>query len=261
MTMQLQEINKKAELARMKLVATGLLVLVTIIYIVAVIFEARYPWVGFISATAEAAMVGALADWFAVTALFRHPLGLKIPHTAIIPYRKDAIADQFGNFVKTNFLATEVITSKLRSINAARLAANWISQPENSQLIAQQVAVGIAGVVQVMNDEDVQDMIERSLRARIQSTPVSPLLGHLLSLITSGQRKEELLSGAVKLGLHLLKENRDIIQEKIAQETPWWFPEPVDEAIYKKILTASQKTLQEVSSNPKHPASTTFWII
>ena len=129
------------ELKRMKLVATSLLVAFTLLYIVASIFEESYIWVGFVSATAEAAMVGALADWFAVTALFRYPLGLKIPHTAIIPRRKDAIAEQFGSFVQRNFLSEEVISNKLRSIQISHRVAEWIRQPENSALIADQADV------------------------------------------------------------------------------------------------------------------------
>src|SRR5215207_4074957 len=98
------EIQKQAELDRMKFYATGLLVLMTIIFIFASFFEQSYAWISFVRATAEAAMVGAIADWFAVTALFRHPLGIKIPHTAIIPTRKDNIARNFGRFVQKNFL-------------------------------------------------------------------------------------------------------------------------------------------------------------
>ncbi len=253
-----EENHKQAELAKIKIMAGALFWLAIAIYILASIFEEQYIWVGFVSATAEAAMVGAIADWFAVTALFRHPLGLKIPHTAIIPRRKDAIAENFGRFVQRNFLSEEVIFGKLRSMNVTKSATEWISQPENSKLIANHAAVGIAAVVQIMKDEDIQEMIERSLQNRIQSTQIAPLLGNLLSLVTSGSRKQELLRGTVKLGVHLLEENGDVIQEKIAQETPWWFPEPVDKAIYKKIVTATRKTLRDVDTDPNHPLRKRF---
>ncbi len=253
-----QNTIKQTELTRMKFVATALFGVVTVIYIVALIFEKRYLWVGFVSATAEAAMVGAIADWFAVTALFRHPLGLKIPHTAIIPKRKDAIAENFGRFVKSNFLSEQVISDKLYSMNMSKSVALWISQPENSKLIANQVAAGLAGMTQVMNDEDIQDIIEHSIQTQIRSLKIAPILGNLLSLITSGKRKQELFQGAVQFGVQVLEQNRDVIQERIALETPWWFPEPVDKAIHKKIVDAAENTLQEVNADPNHPLQKRF---
>ena len=156
---------KADELVKMKRLATGLLVLMTCIYILTRIFHGEFIWLGFIEATAEAAMVGALADWFAVTALFRYPLGLKIPHTAIIPSRKDNIAKQFGDFVQQNFLSEEVISQKVRSMGLSRRVATWISQPdaeekENAAAIAEQITAGIAGIVKVMNDSEIQVMIK-----------------------------------------------------------------------------------------------------
>jgi uncharacterized membrane-anchored protein YjiN (DUF445 family) len=134
----------------------------------------------------------------------------------------------------------------------------WLSQPGNSRLIANQVTVGLAGIVQVVKDEDIQEIIERSLQAQIRSRQIAPLLGNLLSLVTSGRRKQELLRGTVQLGIYLLEENKDTVQEKITQETPWWFPEPVDRAIYKKIVTATEKTLHEIDADPDHPLRDRF---
>lgn len=237
----------------MKLLATSLLVLATIIFFIASIYEAQGVWIGFVRATAEAAMVGAIADWFAVTALFRYPLGLKIPHTAIIPTRKDAIGRTLGNFIKTNFLAAEVISGRLRSMDVTRQLATWISHPENSRLIANYVAVGVAGVVQVVKDEDVQNLIERNIAARLRSTNIAPILGDVLGFIASGNRQQELLEGTLKFGASFLEENRDVIKSKIAEQTPWWLPQNVDNVIYQKIVDATDRTLQEVSINPDHP--------
>src|SRR5688572_23702328 len=126
---------RQSDLDRMKLLATGLLVAVALIFVVALLLERRYAWVGFIRAFAEAAMVGALADWFAVTALFRHPLGLPIPHTAIIPRRKDSIGVSIGRFVEDNFLSEEVLISRMRALHVLQRAAGAISQPEVSEQI------------------------------------------------------------------------------------------------------------------------------
>jgi uncharacterized membrane-anchored protein YjiN (DUF445 family) len=128
--------TRQLELNRMKLFATGLLVAVALLFVVALLFERRYPWVGFVRAFAEAAMVGALADWFAVTALFRHPLGLPIPHTAIIPRRKDSIGASIGRFVEDNFLSEDVLISRMRALHVLQRAAGAISQPAVSEQIA-----------------------------------------------------------------------------------------------------------------------------
>jgi uncharacterized membrane-anchored protein YjiN (DUF445 family) len=249
---------KEAELRRMKLLASALFWVATLIFVLGSILEDYYPWIGFIRATAEAAMVGAIADWFAVTALFRHPLNLKIPHTAIIPTRKDSIGRSFGHFVKTNFLSGEVISSRLRGMNLTRQVFDWISRAENSRLLADYIAVGLAAVVKVMKDEDVQGLIERNLASRLRSTPIAPLLGKGLSLVMSGNREQELLNGALKLGAHLLRENKTDLMSKISRETPWWLPPTVDRAIYEKIVEATDKVLQEVSNDPKHPLHQKF---
>src|SRR5512134_1245596 len=159
---------KQRELYKIKFLATLLLVAAFLIYVIALIFERWYGWVGFIRATAEAAMVGAIADWFAVTALFRHPLGLKIPHTAIIPRRKREIGEKLARFVRENFLTEEVITDKLHSMEATKKVAEWLGQPENSALIADQLAAGAAAVTEVMKDEDIQILIEKQLVVQIR---------------------------------------------------------------------------------------------
>ncbi len=245
--------NNRFELRRMKVLATALFWFFTLVFIVTSIYEKQYGWVGFIRASAEAAMIGAIADWFAVTALFRHPLGLKIPHTAIIPTRKDSIAVDFASFVKSNFLSSEVVVDKLRSVNVARGVAHWLSRPENSKLLADYVAVGLAGAVQVIKDEDVQALIEHNVAERIQTIRFAPHMGNVLSVILSGDRQKELLYGMVKLAANLLEENREAIKEQIARETPWWLPESVDNAIYQKIVDAVGKTLNEVSADTGHP--------
>ncbi len=247
------ELIKQAELARMKRFATSLLVLVTLIYIASSLFEAQYTWLEFVSATAEAGMIGAVADWFAVTALFRHPLGLKIPHTAIIPNRKNAIAEQFGLFVQQNFLSEEVISSKIRAMQLSRRVATWITERQNARAIAEQVTTGIAGIVKVMNDDDIQTLIEKKVQARIRDTSFAPIIGDLLSFITSGQRQQDLFDSGVKFGLFVLEDSDSDIKEKVVQETPWWFPSSVDRAIYERIVRSASKTLYEMQVDIFHP--------
>src|SRR3954471_4614856 len=131
--------ERQRSLDRMKRRATGLLVAMGVVFVVARMFEAQHPWLGYVRATAEASMVGGIADWFAITALFRHPLNIPIPHTAIIPSRKDRIGRSLGNFVQNNFLSPEVLTAKLRAAEISRRAAEWLGDPENARKAAQHV--------------------------------------------------------------------------------------------------------------------------
>lgn len=254
-----EESNKQRELHRMKLLATLLLVAAFLIYVMALILEERYVWVGFVRATAEAAMVGAIADWFAVTALFRYPLGLKIPHTAIIPRRKREIGEKLARFVRQNFLTEEVIADKLGSMEATKKAVEWLGQPENSRLIADQLAAGAAAVIKVMKDEDIQALIEKQLVAQIRSTQFAPLLGNVLSLLTAGNRQQELLMELVKFGSGFLKENKAVILEKIKEELPWWAAVwGVNRRIYQTIINSVDTTLEEVKADPHHPLYRNF---
>ena len=154
------EQQKQEQLTTMKRRATGLLVGAFVVYVAARALETRWPGFGFLRATAEAAMVGGLADWFAVTALFRYPMGLRIPHTAIIPNRKDRIGRSLGNFVQNNFLSPGVIRARLKSAQAARKGAEWLARPEHGESVGRHAAAAVAGVVQVLRDEDVQEIIQ-----------------------------------------------------------------------------------------------------
>src|SRR6185503_15477959 len=132
----------------MKRLATGLLAISGLIFVVASALEAQYPWLGFVRATAEASLVGGLADWFAVTALFRQPLGLPIPHTAIVATQKDRIGRVLGNFVQNHFLSREVVAAKLRAMQLSERAAAWLSDPAHSHRLARQIATGLAKTVE-----------------------------------------------------------------------------------------------------------------
>src|SRR5215218_8455466 len=130
------EAQKQARLDSMRRKATGLLGIAAVVFLVARVLEGRFAWMGFVRATAEAAMVGGVADWFAVTALFRYPLGVKIPHTAIVPNRKDKIGGSLGRFVERNFLSPEVLATRLRSAKVAERVAEWLQRPESAQRLA-----------------------------------------------------------------------------------------------------------------------------
>jgi uncharacterized membrane-anchored protein YjiN (DUF445 family) len=250
--------NKQIQLDRMKRRATGLLIGASVLFVITLVLERQFPWLGFVRATAEAAMVGGLADWFAITALFRHPMGIPIPHTAIIPSRKDRIGRSLGGFVQNNFLSREVIAARLDGLRIAERMAKWVSDPANSNRIAHHVATGLAGTAQVLRDEDVQAMIDRALIARVRKTQVAPVLGNVLSLLTADNRHQELLDEALRLVADGVARNEELIRQRIREESPWWLPEVVDDRIHDKVVVAIENTLKQVAEDPAHPLRERF---
>ncbi|MGH7502292.1 MAG: DUF445 domain-containing protein [Longimicrobiales bacterium] len=242
----------------MKRTATGLLGFFAAVFLVARLLEDRWPWLGYIRATAEAAMVGGLADWFAVTALFRHPLGIPIPHTAIIPRRKDRIGRTLGRFVQNNFLSREVITSRVTAMRPGERIAVWLAAPGNSRKIARHVAAGLAGATHVLRDDEIGDAIGHGLTERLRSIQVAPLIGNVLAVLTADARHQELLDEVLRVTARALTENDEIIRNRIREESPWWLPETVDDRIHDKIVGALERTLTQVSEDPRHPLRDRF---
>ncbi|MGH7499912.1 MAG: DUF445 family protein, partial [Gemmatimonadales bacterium] len=186
------EALKRERLEQMKRRATGLLVLMTVIFVITRLLEPAHPWVAYIRATAEAAMVGGVADWFAITALFRHPLGLRIPHTAIIPQRKDRIGRSLGNFVQNNFLSNEILGSKLRAAQLSRRATEWLSRPENGQVVARHAAAALQNASAMMRDEDVHAFLDRTIIDPMRHRPIAPVLARGLEILTIDDRHQQL---------------------------------------------------------------------
>ena len=252
------EAERQLRLTRMKRLAGGLLVLSSIVFIVARVLEPAHPWLGFVRAAAEAAMIGGLADWFAVTALFRHPLGIPIPHTAIIPAKKDQVGRTLGGFVQKNFLARDVIAGRLRGLKIAERLALWLREPENARTISRQAATAIARALPLLEDDDVQRLIDGTVASRIRGTEVAPLLGKLLSLVTAGDRHQELLDEAIRLAARAVAENHDLIRDRIAAESPWWVPTRVDDKIHEKVVGSIERTLSEIRDDEGHPLRIRF---
>ena len=169
---------QRGDLRRMKTFATALLLAATVVYVLAARAEdGGAAWIGYLRAGSEAAMVGALADWFAVTALFRHPLGLPIPHTAIIPTRKDQLGEGLSSFVGTHFLSQQVVRDRLRAVGVARRLGGWLSVPEQARRVTDEAATLLRGAIGVLRDEDVRAVLEQTLLPRLVATPAGPPLG------------------------------------------------------------------------------------
>ncbi|MCA2986580.1 MAG: DUF445 domain-containing protein, partial [Gemmatimonas sp.] len=210
---------RRVRLAQMKRAATTMLVVVAAVFVAARVYEAQYPWLGYLRAFAEAAMVGGIADWFAVTALFRHPLGIPIPHTAIVPARKDRIGTALGNFVQRNFLTREVVASKLGAMKLGERAAAWVARPENSRRLARAAAHGLSGAVGVLRDEEVQTLVDRGIVARLRRLQAAPLAAKTFELLTADGRHQTLLDDALRLAARFLDENEEMIRARIRQES------------------------------------------
>jgi uncharacterized membrane-anchored protein YjiN (DUF445 family) len=258
MEVVLDEAERARRLAVMKRRATGLLVLFTALFIAARLLESRYPWLGVVRAISEAAMVGGLADWFAVTAIFRQPMGLPIPHTAIVPTRKDRIGRSLGNFVQKHFLTREVLTRHLSGLQIAHRAAAWASEPEHARRVATQVAGGLARAADVLPGDDVREAIHTSLVSRGRAMQVAPILREVLSFVAADGRHQVLLDRALELVAGLVHQNRDAIRERVGTETPWWVPTVIDEKLYQKIVSGVERMLAEVREQPDHPVRLQF---
>jgi uncharacterized membrane-anchored protein YjiN (DUF445 family) len=252
------EATRRAELRRMKRVASGLLVVALAVFLVALMLEPAFPWMGFVRATAEASLVGGLADWFAVTALFRRPLGLPIPHTAIIQTQKERIGRVLGTFVQNHFLSKDVLALRLKSMRVAERAARWLSEPENSNQLARHLAAGVARTMQTVPDSEVRGLIREAAVGRLKSVQLAPMLGTLLSVVATDRRHQVLLDEALRLAGDVLDKNREELRQRIKEESPWWVPTAVDHAFQRKLETAFQRMLDEVKLDPFHPLRQKF---
>src|SRR5881296_3999105 len=250
--------ERQARLDAMKRRATGLLAVALLVFVAASIYEAQFPWLGFVRATAEASLVGGLADWFAVTALFRHPLGLPIPHTAIVATRKERIGQILGNFVQNHFLSRDVIAANLRRVHPAERGAKWLADREHARQISRQFASGLAKTLDSLPPNELQDLITQVVRNRVLSIRVAPALGKTLALALADNRQEELLNAAVRLAADAVRNNRELIRERVREETPWWVPPVLDDKIYQKIIAAVERLLHDMVMDPAHPLRTAF---
>ncbi len=246
------DFERRRQLRLMKTRATGLLIVVAAVFVVARLNESGRGWVGYVRAAAEAAMVGGLADWFAVTALFRHPLGLPIPHTAIVVNRKDQIGESLGEFVQENFLSADVLADKLRDVGVAARAATWLSNVENARTVAAQAGTAVSGVVEVLKDDDVREIIDQAVVDRIRAIPMAPLAGRALDVMTESGRHHELFEAALNGLINALDERRESLRTRFAEESPWWVPEPIDDRVFDRIFTGLRGFVGEVSTDPRH---------
>src|SRR4051794_927664 len=246
------DLERRAGVRRMKLFALGMLLFVTVVFVVARALEESHSWAGYIRAFAEAAMVGALADWFAVTALFRHPLGLPIPHTAIIPNRKDQIGASLGEFVQTNFLTQEVLHERLDQAQVGLRLGTWLREPANAAKAGGAVADALRGSLEVIDDRDVSSALQVMIERKVRDTAVAPLLGRAIDVGMEGGHHQRLLEATLSGLGTFLDDNRDTFRDRLRTESPWWVPEGIDDRVFEKIYTAVHSFLRDIGGDPDH---------
>ena len=230
----------------MRRLATGLLVAMALVFVAARLLRGTHPAVGFIGAFAEAAMVGAIADWFAVTALFRHPLGLKIPHTAIIPRNKERIGDSLANFLEHNFMSYEVVHGELERIDFAGSASRWLSHPANARAVADQITSAVPALLRMVEDKDAALFLQDALAGALRDVKLAPLLSRLLSVLAAGGQHHALLEKLLKVVAAALEANRPYIRQKVHDNSPKWIPKAIDEKFYERLMAGVGNVLAEI---------------
>jgi uncharacterized membrane-anchored protein YjiN (DUF445 family) len=216
--------------------ATGLLIASGVILVATHLVEAPGFAILLLRAGSEAGIVGGLADWFAVTALFRYPLGLRIPHTAIIPNNKGRIAEAVGRFVERNFLTEETLLRKLRSADAARQFTAWLAAPETATAIATSFVKALPYIIRSIDDTDFQRFARQSLGERLKETNVASLLGRAIEIIAGTGEAESLLERGIGIAEQELKAHKRQIDELVRERTPWWVPRKIDSRIAAAVV-------------------------
>jgi uncharacterized membrane-anchored protein YjiN (DUF445 family) len=238
----------------MKGVALGALLVMAVLFVIAFTLQEQYPPLAYVRAFAEGGMVGALADWFAVTALFRHPLGIPIPHTAIIPNRKDEIGRNLGEFVETQFLRPDVVRTKLEETGVAARLGAWLSVPEHAERVGEEGSLMAASVLRALSDDDVNDVIEDLARKHLIAPQSGPPLGGWLSrIVESGAHH-----GAVDLAIDSigtwLAANHDSFTGLISRRLPGWMPSFAARLVDDTAYNEAVKFIAAAKADPQHPA-------
>jgi uncharacterized membrane-anchored protein YjiN (DUF445 family) len=242
---------------RMKRVATGLFILMTIVFILAKYFEDQSPALPFLRAFAEAAMVGALADWFAVTALFRRPLGLPIPHTAIVPRSKDRIGAGLGRFISRNFLQGEQVERRLKEIDLAGNFARWLTEGERAHKVARGIAGAVPRVLGLLNDGKIATWLQNAFTERIRNADIANLLADGLETLIRNERHKPIVDLIIFHADLTIHAQEGEFRSRVTGQMDW-LPKlfAVDSAASDALLNAIKDTLKAAAKDPNHSIRT-----
>jgi len=243
--------ERRRGLRRMRAVAGSLLVVAAVVFLLTL---GRPGFWGFVNAGAEASMVGAMADWFAVTAIFRHPLGLPIPHTALIPRRKDLLARSLQDFMGENFLREEIIRERVLAARVSARLARWASEPENTRRVVDEAASLLVTGLNRLSDETMATLVNEAVLPRLRTEPVSPVAGSLLAEVVRDRAHYGLVDLALGEAHRWLLENEDTFSTVLGERAPWWAPTRVNELVIKRLHLEALAWVKDIRDTPRHHA-------
>jgi uncharacterized membrane-anchored protein YjiN (DUF445 family) len=247
------ELKKRKKLTQMRLASGGILAIFTLAFFISKYYQGRYPAAVIILAISEAAMVGGLADWFAVTALFRHPLGLPIPHTALIPKEKNKIGKNLGSYVQQNFLTAEVLIEKIREFNAAGTISKWMTDTEKVSKMTDQVIKYVPEILDKLSDDDINRFIKSNILIGLDNLELNKLFAEILKTLTANNRHQEILNEGIRIVNNLMHENEQKMRELFSDRFSWFLQFiKADEYFFNKLLGAISEYLKELNDDKNH---------
>ncbi|MCW2761074.1 MAG: hypothetical protein JWR85_1275 [Marmoricola sp.] len=243
--------ERRTRLRRMQGVAGGLLLAAAVVFLLTM---DRDGFWGFVNAGAEASMVGAIADWFAVTALFRHPLGLPIPHTALVPRKKDEFGKSLEEFFSENFLNEQVIRDRLAAADISRRIGAWLTHPEHARRVVAEATTVAAIGLRKMRDEDVASVVQDVLIPRFMAEPISPVAGGLLQEIVRDNAHHGLVDLALEEAHRWLVHNQETFSDVVGERAPWWAPDRLNDVVTNRLHLEAVRWLADIRRDPQHHA-------
>ncbi|KAF0179901.1 MAG: hypothetical protein FD124_1579 [Alphaproteobacteria bacterium] len=250
----LERVADPPSLVQMRRAATGLLVAMTALYIGVHVFGGVHQGWGYVQAFAEAAMVGGLADWFAVTAIFRRPFGLPIPHTAVIPKNQGRIADALGAFIAENFLAPALVAERVAKQDMAMALGRWLSDRDQVQRVADGLVGAIPAILDTLDDETVAEFLRKQASSPMAAQQVAPAIGNMLEALAAQGKHQVLLDAALAEGWKWLEENQETIRARVRDRTGWlWRMLSVDAQASGAMIGAMEDLIVETARDPHHP--------
>lgn len=250
--------EKKIKLRKHKALATGLFVLMALIYILMIILKRNNDaaWIGYVEAFSEAGMVGALADWFAVTALFHYPLGIKIPHTNLIERSKNRIGDSLGNFVTDNFLNDKNIRPYIEKLTISNTLASWLQKEKNIQLLTNEIAAIGKDIVLNIDDDFIAGVMARKGSSLLYEMDVNNMLANVLHYFREKNEHERIIDSLLTKIKQYVAENEELVRDRVSKESHILIPDFVDNMIARKIVNGVYKYIDEIQNNKEHSIRT-----